>query len=109
MTEAKELNRKLAEWAGFKFDKGGSSMSGIYIRPRWYCSKPYYKDLDLPDFTESLAACFKWLMPKAIKEFGGEQVYQTVKIPLIGFIFAGNAIAPALCLAIEELIDKEVR
>jgi len=116
-----ELNKKLAEWAGFWCDKGGNSLSGIYIRPRWYMSDPYYKDLDLPDFTESLDACFKWLVPKLVRMgawvscgIDENEAFALVDAENDDFYdlfdgkhFEGEAITPALalCLAIEKLIE----
>lgn len=109
-----ELNKKLAEWAGFKDahidDLGHPIYRKVSVRTGadWEWAK-------IPDFTNSLDTCFKWLVPKL-----------TVRYPLIHFntnddnysccsigangnkYFSGwGTPALALCKAIEQLIDKE--
>ncbi len=69
MNEQK-LNKKLAEWAGLKqvprYD--GTDMSN----PLWLYPDGNHDNL-CPGFTQSLDACFKWLVPKVIcKEFAKE-------------------------------------
>ncbi len=137
-----ELNKKLAEWAGFRQEK--ISVNYEVGRRVSYMSKPIYKTkekkiwvepgtpMPLPDevllshelrlnpynFTQSLDACFKWLVPKAIltmcnKTLTPFQAYQKLfdywrKEP--EFIISGYSIeepALALCLAIEKLIDGD--
>jgi len=95
------LNKKLAEWAGLKWklgDLGGFADEYGYLQPY---------------FTQSLDACFKWLVPKLGK-------YPCIKFDFEdGLVFAyvcadddknayGSAetAALALCLAIERLIDN---
>ena len=87
-----ELNEKLAEWAG--------------------CAMEYDRVYEKP-FTQSLDACFKWLVPKLnhIEMVGhnGDFVWnpeikdRLATVSTIG----GKSPALALCLAIEKLIDKE--
>ncbi len=127
-----ELNKKLAEWAGFC--RRGRSYTGVslWVSPNEiehfdkvakeqdgeeYTRMPerdtHYK---LPDFTESLDLCFKWLVPE-------------LKCPYISLLFDGEwsagvwfnntenssvachaeseKPATALCLAMEKLIDGE--
>ena len=75
-----ELNKKLAEWAGFK--QRGMSYTGFHIwvnpneirhfdrsmREQQGEEYPRMPDKDkhyqCPNFTESLDACFKWLVPR---------------------------------------------
>jgi len=102
-----ELNRKLAEWAGLIdfTDKLGSVYS--------YGTKLYK---DPPNFTQSLDACFKWLVPKlkgawaiSIRNFVDtdkytiELIYGTLRYKEIKV--QGERLALTLCLAISELID----
>jgi len=114
----KELNKKLAEWAGFIFDEGAEY--GIPpILGLWYA--PDNNQIgypELPQFTQSLDACFKWLVPKVV---GGDsytvdirtEKYQTW-VHLIAHYYMDKSYdtqdkepALALCLAIEKLIDGE--
>ena len=55
-------NKKLAEWAGFKFvDKELTYMGvpGGILKSYWVY--PDKREWSLPNFLESLDACFKWL------------------------------------------------
>lgn len=70
-----ELNRKLAEWAGFTesdikrhyyFEIGGGK------RAKWREPSTEWH-IKLPTFAQSLDACFKWLVPKAIDRIMAEQ------------------------------------
>ena len=108
------LNKKLAEWAGFK---------PHYIYPG-SISWTFPPDENFPDgdthnwsptFTESLDACFKWLVPKAqmmghrvvleASPDGGfvAHIIRKESVDTVGVHFAP---ALALCLAIEKLIDS---
>ncbi|GAG55293.1 unnamed protein product [marine sediment metagenome] len=71
MTE--ELNKKLAEWAGFS--------SEIFQGRRiWFApdvehlpALQYYEDYRYsPDFPSSLDACFEWLVPKTVAKLADE-------------------------------------
>jgi len=128
---ADDLNRKLAEWAGFELHKGPYYETRIASdgQDRWleetrhtqYWRIGNEAHLELPNFTSSLDACFKWLVPKLnpienlmlfrfiptisgkwycrIERIGGEVLGEThdfVEEPAL-----------ALCKAIEQLIDKE--
>jgi len=92
------LNRKLAEWTGFLqieeddfYDQPPRTFKGwLYPKEGRY--------IQLPDFTQSLDACFKWLVPKA---------EQKSKIVLYDWLVLRNTVkdnALALCLAVEKLI-----
>jgi len=104
-----ELNKKLAEWAGWRQTKVSSE------RPVALA----YTDLEgretgfVPGFTESLDACFKWLVPKLtgykIEGHSNGMVivgaYDYSKGFKNGYAEAKTP-ALALCLAISKLIDK---
>jgi len=90
-----ELDKKLAEWAGI-----------VGWRPQ----------LSHMNFTQSLDACFKWLVPKALREIAIIHDVRTQKAfeILLRFwsdkrtiIDEPDADALALCLTIEKLIDSE--
>jgi len=126
MTNEQELNKKLAEWTGFKQLPRG--------RTGWHyelCEKvmnwmppdkigqaTWYSVHKLPDFTKSLDACFKWLVPRA-SEDGYEIAISTEGKDYYGELFSqgqgdhfqAKAEIPslALCLAIEKLIDGEAK
>ena len=99
-----ELNKTLAEWAGFDLH-----YNQHLKRPRWQASNG---DWDI-DFTKSLDACFKWLVPKLvsvnIKTWDSEPQASEVIIwakcdTIVGDIASTPALA--LCLAIEKLVDS---
>ena len=116
-----ELNKKLAEWAGFR-PTTLEGWEGYYKAPEgvqvaWTCCKP--------SFTESLDACFKWLVPKLDKDYayvllqdksGGQhywvcEIYPDCLLTRKGYqALSGETSktpALALCKAIEKLIDEE--
>lgn len=118
----RELNKKLAEWAGFIYDEGAGYIGGggnnnILLSGLWY--QPDNDKIGSPhppDFTQSLDACFKWLVPKAIPviarryDLRGDRAYEA----LFRFwyeerrkIDEPDVDALALCLAIKKLVDEE--
>ncbi len=116
-----ELNRKLAEWAGFSVNTCDYDWKE---GQRWYTPE-HGTCKDIPDFIHSLDACFKWLWPNLewvqlsgqvylncdlacsshIRSFAGKPTKQTVG----GTEKSTSAKTPtlALCLAIEKLIDSQ--
>jgi len=54
-----ELNKKLAEWAGFREEFELETGDGFWVYPDG-------RGNDLPNFTQSLDVCFKWLVPKLL-------------------------------------------
>ena len=104
-----ELNKKLAEWAGFKYQVCSSVRRG-------YCwVDPQYGDHaeTPPNFIQSLDACFRWIVPKAIDRIMAEHECSSDVAYAILFkkwlqeleLIIPNA-ALSLCLAIEKLIDE---
>ena len=94
-----ELNKKLTEWVGI------SPMKLMII------SKG---EITYGGFTQSLDACFKWLVPKVIDTLMAEQECSSDLAYAILFnrwLLELQLIIPesalALCLAIEKLIDGE--
>lgn len=105
------MNKKLAEWAGFK--KCRITKYEFQDTDGWE-----YPDLlqipDLPNFAQSLDACFKWLVPKI--DFGQMSFFLMedgswmCALDYVGkdddeFEGHGETPALAICKAIEKLID----
>lgn len=108
-----ELNKKLAEWAGITFFVGG-----------W--KYPDGTKGSSVNFTKSLDACFKWLVPKLkpevvklipiagiemFKDYGKKWGCILTPERWVGKISAiaddNSSPALALCLVIKKLIDSE--
>ena len=85
-----ELNKKLAEWAG--------------LHPRERSDGHTIERIDQPNFTQSLDACFKWLVPEAHNKLGDIKFYNLMAHWIRDTIY-GKEPALILCLAIEKLID----
>lgn len=126
-----ELNKKLAEWAGFYskvltsksadfngiyLDRNGKfqKMPDTYERTLWHDPEIqntmlrdyWYAKNGLPDFTQSLDACFKWLWRKAIKMLADTEREGCEKLLGLWLEEPGPPLKPlALCLAIEKLIE----
>lgn len=105
MVDEEKLDKKLAEWAGFK-----RSWSNISRDFAWSDSPDGHWLVDAPpNFTQSLDACFRWLVPKlgacSILSYGNGRYGAAIHYPH----FEGDAETPALAfsLAIEQLIDEE--
>jgi len=122
--DEQSLNEKLAEWAGFEFKEvkfDGADSCGVPI-PQWLGVD--YGSWEPPNFTQSLDACFKWLVPKLLEQLDPDTIkvelkYGRTKEMVWTFLFEdwqahsyhyaqAETPALALCLAIEKLIDKEV-
>ena len=123
-----ELNRKLAEWAGFSIRSVWDTGFQLFKTPQ----KPspdgahydeeefeenWYKAISTDYFTSSLDACFKWLVPKLFhKDIMVRTVHSSGTPSFEGYLhrighgdYWGVAETPALalCLALEKLIDAE--
>lgn len=99
-----ELNKKLAEWAGFR----PTTIEGMWAFPIGVKMAATHSSCK---FTESLDACFDWLVPegcyvsfKKAKSGEIEVCLQWKKLERFGH---GKTHALALCRAIEKLIDKK--
>lgn len=124
-TNTKELNEKLAKWAGFTHTVHHTE--GYHVRYNYPDGTTDDRiKYTLPDFTSSLDACFKWLVPK----FRSVHPHSWIDISIVGAVTTGvttfiiniwdspdnstagsrdtNA-ALSLCLAIEKLIDSEAK
>ena len=107
-----ELNKKLAEWAGFKIED--SVINGVHDWIAYDKNKQGYRIITA-NFTQSLDACFKWLVPKLYRVsigvnnapdgnvFWNAFVGYEEPEQLVGVTNANPALA--LCLAIEKLIN----
>jgi hypothetical protein len=106
-----ELNKKLAEWAGFQLSQGATSNHPYTIAPDGtVLGIAHPAPLN---FTSSLDACFKWLVPK-LWDSGviSLRIAQDKEGKYWAFILPvceveGETPALALCKAIEQLIDGE--
>ncbi len=118
-----ELNEKLAKWAGFSRSPHFNWQKGK-ADPDWWgfhTIGDYLPTPQPPNFTHSLDACFKWLVPTLNKT----GLYVTVQQSLsenhaytvalwdengqIRFAEDGETAQRALCLAIEKLIDADAK
>ena len=127
MTE--ELNKKLAEWAGFTCGYWELNNQELWVAPNELPPESVKLgeegDYECPDFTNDLNACFKWLVPKLNKQhswiilqqhsFKSEWICQIwykppkpAKYPTNQAVVEAETPALALCKAIEKLIDSEV-
>lgn len=116
-----ELNEKLARWAGLQIrlatDEHYHWFDGDDI-----CSSVVLEDgVEYIPFTDSLDACFKWLVPKLRQVTMSNSIVHPEGWMVD--IFAGGGVGKlldrssgaaktpslALCLATEQLIDSEVR
>ncbi len=103
-----ELNRKLAEWAGFKnirFGKDYMLMTGRFNKVE-----------EITPFTQSLDACFKWLVPELLLDQrftmtiwnDKKDWFVQLSRPHKFFIVEqSGTLALAVCLAVEKLIDAK--
>jgi len=66
----KELNKKLAEWRfgidGVEYGRGNDKSLVIYRRVKWINADEEWEIEVLEDLTQSLDACFRWLVPNRI-------------------------------------------
>jgi len=113
MSPKASLKRRLALWAGFKnvpcSAPGSKCTGGDWRDPK---GKRFYGTSNLPDFPHSLDICFKYLEPKLpylslenCSEGFTAEVSQDMKNKGKAY---HKTPAMALCLAVVELIDKEV-
>ena len=106
-----ELNKKLAEWAGFTYEETADGdwhwfdMYGDPLSPTGLSGEPL--------FTDSLDACFKWLVPKLVWNvwlINADNGWEfSIMMPMRQVVGKAETPALALCKAIEKLIDEEKR
>ena len=114
-----ELNKKLAEWAGFKKARRCGDGETIYYPPNMSVFAATCEDCN---FTHSLNACFEWLVPKLTQLDINAKISLDYQVTCnVGIYFSNPADddfptkqvaygvektpALALCKAIEQLID----
>lgn len=122
-----DLNIKLAEWVGFTWYNEPCSHTGCSGHCGWRYpngDKVYPLGMQsLPNFTESLNACIKWLVPK-LQDMGiywelhqGARRYPVAKLfwnkkafwkfTNLKWVFEnGETPAIAFCRAVERLINE---
>ncbi len=101
-----ELNKKLAEWAGFEYIPDWQY--DMNMPSHWRRGKDWFLRAD---FTHSLDACFQWLVPKAYPQrisfdYTKAEIECEIKCFMKSFLGKDVTEAPALCKAIEKLIGE---
>jgi len=104
-----ELNKKLAEWVEFKKYMNEAYPDRVWDEWIYPDGKGWTRELN---FTQSLDACFKWLVPKVngVFHYDLDMGRHTWFVKQIGKeMCIGEAETPALalCRAIEKIIDGE--
>ena len=106
--ELRELNKKLAEWVGFREQE----LADLHGRPEgnlgWYYPNGAWARF-IPDFTQSLDACFKWLVPR-LSHYRLDKTSPNEHHAYVDRKKSAWAESPtlALCLAIEKLSHADV-
>ena len=98
------LNEKIANWCGFEEQGSGY----------WY---PLTREFGkLPNFTESMDAILKWVVPKltdyAIEWHGKDMHRVSIQTIFDGDLFYqcdNKSMSMAFCLALEKYIDGEMK
>lgn len=133
MTTEQELKEKLARWAGlcvheWEFNADGDpcisycKICGVANYSYDFETRTYNPINGLPDLPHSLDACFRWLVPLACSRLGVRHLgfnYNDHTVDLWDHYGCCMAVGEsnrdtewepdALCRAIEQLIDKEVK
>ena len=107
-----ELNEKLGKWAGF--EKFGWCNWDMWAKPdeaipeSWTLQDLFPNSFALPDFTNSLDACFKHLVPKLEAYFitNRDKPHATVELNGKAKRVYNENLALALCLAIELMVSN---
>ena len=103
----KELNKKLAEWAGFHFveakwrDTDGCKSTSLI------CYDSNNSLRTAPEFTDYIDNCFDYLLDGLIERYGKVVIHKLLQRWVAEIVF--DEVYPSLALskAIEKLIDKE--
>ncbi len=121
--DEQELNKKLAIWSGWTFIPYKSHPElhykindSCWLEPGYNKQTLEHWQFNTPEFTGSLDACFKWLVPKL------DHVSIVMNVAPSGDVFWNAHIeekyktantsetpAMALCLAVSKLIDSKER
>jgi hypothetical protein len=113
-----KLNKKIAKWCGWKYFPEEDQDR------RWLIPKPYNVwTWNCPNFTNSMDACVKWVIPKLHSKLFRLSLYTYINLePLVQIDLAGltlpedspicyrgfgETIPIAFCLVVEKLIDSE--
>ena len=110
MENVDKLNKKIAEWCGFR---GRTTTDPDWYRPQVIA--PGGQVIAMPDFTTALDACFEYIVPKLGLVFDHIQLLKRDKgwiarVRGFGYHYMASYYktpAPALCRAVEKLIDGE--
>jgi len=110
------LNEKIAKWCGFTYGKqfkyhyDWNNKETTWIPP----SNDITQHQSLPDFTESMDAILKWVVPKltdyAIEWHGKDMHRVSIQTILDGDLFYqcdNKSMSMAFCLALEKYIDAQ--
>jgi len=109
------INKKLAEWAGFRYDEDGEFVNGMWANlSGWSRPGEKVRFPEVPEFTDSLDLCFQYLVPK-LDQLTIEWDTALVSTAYVygdaaDRVFSwADATSPALalCKAIEQLIEAE--
>jgi hypothetical protein len=111
------INKKLAEWAGFRYDEDGEFVNGMWANlSGWSRPGEKVRFPEVPEFTDSLDLCFQYLVPKLVDYYldmlsldGTIQHHAAVLSTWASVLHTASATSPALalCKAIEQLIEAE--
>lgn len=112
----KELNIKIAEWLGYKifYEEWDSEHKSPMFIPSGKPKRTHMIDaIPVPNFTDSMDACIKWIVPAFITKYGKIMFYALLQdiIAHIGLCddeqVGFDCLPLMLCLAVEKLIDSE--
>ena len=111
MEDEQELKKKkLAEWARFT-ERDYTPLGKLRDEYKvWYDPDGNCLYYHLPDFIQSLDACFRWLVPEAVRRYGDTVVAGILAQWAEGVAYSRHKDreALALCLAISKLIEQDV-
>jgi hypothetical protein len=115
----KELNEKIAKWAGFKslthqdiWPDINTNHPETIVKWKYPNGEIYYS---IPKFYISLSQCDKWIMPKFLRVFLKTNHYGRYFTEVQfgdsdGFVIysseSNNSLAESFCLAVEKLINN---
>jgi hypothetical protein len=106
----KNLNKLLAEWAGFECLISKSPASDFALE-HWCLKDQKEKGSFVFDFPNSLNNCYEWLVPKMkscliISSQGENHIVKVVLVDGSKSELSSDSASMSLCLALEKLIVK---